>query len=184
MLGWVVAAVGFHAALAAGFGWLSPPGNAWAPSAPTSASAVVVRRVEPSPPRVAAATAPPISLPAGTSITPGRVARAAAASTIEAAGGPRRYYDITEVDSPAAPQDEWRIDVNQLVDLRTRRLHFEIWIGETGAPERCLVTLIEPPAPAASSSLASQLCSTPMSAAVKSGARVPSVRRIELVLGS
>ena len=92
----------------------------------------------------------------------------------------RRYFDVTEVDTPAMPLSDWEIDAESLLARGVSKLSFEILISEDGEGERCRILTLESFSSIASDSLAARLCSTRLSPALKAGIAVPSVRRIEL----
>jgi hypothetical protein len=96
--------------------------------------------------------------------------------------GTRRYFDASDVDAPAAPQPDWQVDIDQLVASGVRRLDFEVLVSERGVAERCRILQMEPPKALPSSVVAARLCTTRMTPAMRQGAPVASVRRIELML--
>ena len=129
-------------------------------------------------------------------VSPANTAAAAAASPIElaaappergapAAGGrdaPGYHYSVDEVDTPAAPRSDWDVDIASLLSRNVAMVSFEVQVSDTGRLERCKVIQIQPPAASLEEPLASRLCKTRATPAIRRGVAVPSVRRIELVL--
>jgi hypothetical protein len=62
------------------------------------------------------------------------------------------------------------------------RLSFEVWVDEHGHAEKCKVLALESEMPLSAGALASRICTTQLHAAVRRGAEVASIRRIELML--
>lgn len=144
---------------------------------PTIAPPLTVRQVEA--PAMTAAPGPETDVPAAG-------ADAAGTAPVPAAPGPAtpaeplHYFETHEVDTPAEPQPDWVIDTPGLASVGVKRLGFEIHVGGDGVPRRCEVLSMDPPLTDAWPLLAQRLCTTPMSPAVRRGAPVPSVRRIEM----
>jgi len=95
---------------------------------------------------------------------------------------PIRFYRLTEVDTPAAPQTDWAIEPASLEGLGMERLAFEVLINARGEIVGC--TIIDPPALGDDirNELEGKLRDTRMDPAMRGGQPVASVRRIELFL--
>lgn len=97
----------------------------------------------------------------------------------------RRYFSIQEVDTPAVPQPDWRVDVERLLGMGVSSFHVNVLIDETGRAERCAVTRIDPEqAIEVQQAIATTLCETQLRPAWRRGVAVPSVRHIELLLAA
>lgn len=96
-----------------------------------------------------------------------------------------RYFDVSEVDTPAMPLPEWQVDVAMLMAQGVRSVSVDVLISEGGTAQQCAVTRVEPAQqPGLLAAVASKLCETPLRPALRQGLAVPSVRHIELVLAS
>ena len=96
-----------------------------------------------------------------------------------------RYFDTSEVDTPAMPLPEWQVDVAMLMAQGVRSVSVDVLISESGTAQQCAVTRVEPPQPPdLLASVASRLCETTLRPALRQGLAVPSVRHIELVLAT
>ena len=96
-----------------------------------------------------------------------------------------RYFDVSEVDTPAMPLPEWQVDVTILMAQGVRSVSVDVLISESGTAQQCAVTRIEPPQPPdLLAAVASKLCETTLRPALRQGLAVPSVRHIELVLAT
>ena len=96
-----------------------------------------------------------------------------------------RYFDASEVDTPAMPLPEWQVDVPLLMAEGVRSISVDVLISEAGVAQQCAVTRIEPQQPPGLlAAVASKLCETTLRPALRQGLAVPSVRHIELVLAS
>jgi hypothetical protein len=96
-----------------------------------------------------------------------------------------RYFDTSEVDTPAMPLPEWQVDVAMLMAQGVRSVSVDVLISESGTAQQCAVTRVEPPQPPdLLAAVASRLCETTLRPAVRQGLPVPSVRHIELVLAA
>jgi|GEM_PF-2616334 len=96
-----------------------------------------------------------------------------------------RYFDVSEVDTPAMPLPEWQVDVAMLMAEGVRSVSVDVLISESGAAQQCAVTRVEPPQPPdLLAAVASKLCETTLRPAMRQGLAVPSVRHIELVLAA
>lgn len=97
-------------------------------------------------------------------------------------GKPRRYFDVSEVDTPAAPTPDWALDPMLLTRNAIQSLKVEVLVSETGRAERCTVLSMQPARPALRSLIAKQLCETHLTPAMRSGVAVPSVRHVEILI--
>jgi hypothetical protein len=96
-----------------------------------------------------------------------------------------RYFDVSEVDTPAMPLPEWQVDVAMLMAQGARSVSVDVLISEAGVAQQCAVTRVEPPQPPdLLAALASRLCETTLRPALRQGLPVLSVRHIELVLAA
>jgi hypothetical protein len=96
-----------------------------------------------------------------------------------------RYFDVSEVDTPAMPLPDWQVDVAMLMTEGVRSVSVDVLISESGAAQQCAVTRVEPPQqPGLLAAVASRLCETTLRPAMRQGLAVPSVRHIELVLAA
>lgn len=93
-----------------------------------------------------------------------------------------RFYTLSEVHTPAAPLDDWNLDIDALDRLGLARLAFELLIDARGEIVECRV--IDPPALASEqrADLERHLASTRMTPALRDGRPVASARRIELFI--
>jgi len=97
-------------------------------------------------------------------------------------GRPRRYFDVSEVDTPAAPTPDWALDPALLTRNAVQSLKVEVLVSETGRAERCTVLSMQPARPALRPLIAKQLCETRLTPAMRSGVAVPSVRHVEILI--
>jgi hypothetical protein len=96
-----------------------------------------------------------------------------------------RYFDTSEVDTPAMPLPEWQVDVAMLMAEGVRSVSVDVLISEAGVAQQCAVTRVEPPQqPKLLAAVASRLCETTLRPAMRQGVAVPNVRHIELVLAA
>lgn len=94
-----------------------------------------------------------------------------------------RYFSVGEVDKPAVPRPDWQVDVSMLMGLGVRSFSVDVLIDESGTPEQCAVTRIEPDqSPELRDTVAAKLCETVLTPAMRRGVAVRSVRHIELLL--
>lgn len=113
------------------------------------------------------------------------LASAAAATTVLPAPATvgRRYFTVSEVDTPAMPQPEWHLDVPMLVGLGVYSFSVDMLIGDSGTAEQCVLTqMIPEQTPEVRAAVAATLCTTALSPALRRGVPVPSVRHIELII--
>ena len=91
-----------------------------------------------------------------------------------------RYYRIGEVDTPAMPDSDWNLDTAALDTVGLSRMVFEVFVGSDGMIVEC--TILEPKALAEGTrkSLEDRLRQTVLQPAMRGGAAVPSLRRIEI----
>lgn len=95
----------------------------------------------------------------------------------------RRYFTVSEVDTPAMPQPEWHLDVPMLVGLGVYSFSVDMLIGDSGTAEQCVLTqMIPEQTPEVRAAVAATLCTTALSPALRRGVPVPSVRHIELII--
>jgi hypothetical protein len=95
---------------------------------------------------------------------------------------PRRYFDVSEVDTPALPTPDWALDPALLTHNAVQSLKVEVLVSETGRAERCTVVSMQPARPALRPLIAKQLCETRLTPAMRSGVAVPSVRHVEILI--
>ena len=115
--------------------------------------------------------------------TPPRVTVAAAPKAPPATrdeGSAVRFYRSSEVDRPAEPDSDWNLDTAVLDAAGVERLVFEVFIGRNGEVVGC--TVIEPAGLDAQArhTIEERLRQTTLQPAVRGGAAVASVRRIEV----
>ena len=91
-----------------------------------------------------------------------------------------RFYRSSEVDRPAEPDSDWNLDTAVLDAAGVERLVFEVFIGRNGEVVAC--TILEPAAldSQARQTIEDRLRQTALQPAVRGGAAVASVRRIEV----
>jgi hypothetical protein len=178
LLALVAGCTAVHAIVAIGVAdLLNEPGAAAHASPGPTVRALRVRSVEPPP------TDPDKIDDRATAVADASVpAPPSPAVTASSKTGVRRYFDAAEVDTPAAPQPDWQVDIDRMIAAGVHRVNFEILVNEFGVAERCRITLMEPPQSLPPSQVAARLCTTRMTPAMRGGAPVPSVRRIELLL--
>ena len=163
-----------HALVAVGVVELmNEPGAAQTPTLSLGPRAVTIRSImPPSDQTQGAPTAPDVGA--------APPVLAAKPTTPELVG--RRYFDVSEVDTPAAPQPDWQVDVDRLLASGVRRLNFEVLVSDEGVAERCRIMLMDPPDSLPAPAVAARLCTTRMTPAMRQGSAVASIRRIELML--
>lgn len=97
----------------------------------------------------------------------------------------RHYFSIEEVDMPAVPQPDWQVDVAMLLGMGVRSFNVNVLINDAGVAEQCAITRIEPEQSIElRQAVATKLCETELSPAMRRGVAVPSVRHIELLLAT
>ena len=96
------------------------------------------------------------------------------------ANNPVRFYRSSEVDRPAEPDSDWNLDTAVLDAAGVETLVFEIFIDRDGRVVGCRV--LEPATldTAARQMLEQRLRETALQPAMRGGAAVASVRRIEV----
>ena len=114
---------------------------------------------------------------------PRRPTSAAAPKTPRAipdGGNAVRFYRSSEVDLPAAPDSDWNLDTALLDAAGVERLVFELFIGGNGEVVGCAI--LEPAALDAQvrQTIENRLRQTVLQPAIRAGATVASVRRIEV----
>lgn len=95
-----------------------------------------------------------------------------------------RYYEVSEVDTPATPQPDWSIDAEGLAVAGVQRLIAHVYVGSDGVPRKCSIVAMEPALRDTWPAVETALCRTRLLPAMRRGAAVANVRRIELVLGN
>lgn len=177
------ASLALHLLLATAVGPMLRGAGAQAPDPPASAAApVIVRRIDvaPEPPLQEPQALLPVQVPQP---PPARPAESAARPPARTAAVPPAYYETADVDVPAMPDPDWNLDAAGLATVGVKRLSFEVLVSRDGVAEQCTVLSMEPPMPSTWPFIASQLCRTRLSPALRRGEPVPNVRRIELVTG-
>lgn len=91
-----------------------------------------------------------------------------------------RYYRTGEVDQPANPLSEWRIDTARLPPGERHRAALAVWIDSAGKITRVEIARIDPDNDEAREALR-DLAQTAMDPATLAGVRVGNVRLIEIV---
>ena len=164
--------------------WHAPSG---APSQAASISTFTVARPTPE----LAATAQPAPARMMVEQNPAAVAAAppprltAAAATKAPPQAPDggslvRFYRSSEVDRPAEPDSDWNLDTAVLDAAGVERLVFEVFIGRNGEVVACAI--LEPVTLDSQErqTIEDRLRQTTLQPAVRGGAAVASVRRIEV----
>lgn len=95
-----------------------------------------------------------------------------------------RYYEVSEVDTPATPQPDWFIDAEGLSVAGVQRLVAHVYVGSDGVPRKCSIVAMEPALRDTWPAVETALCRTRLVPAMRRGAAVANVRRIELVLAN
>lgn len=95
-----------------------------------------------------------------------------------------RYYEVSEVDTPATPQPDWFIDAEGLSVAGVQRLIAHVYVGSDGVPRKCSIVAMEPALRDTWPAVETALCRTRLVPAMRRGVAVANVRRIELVLGN
>ncbi|MDQ6681011.1 MAG: hypothetical protein M3Y67_08615 [Pseudomonadota bacterium] len=97
---------------------------------------------------------------------------------------PVRFYTFSEVDSPAAPDSDWNLDVGALDAIGLKRLVFEVLVSDRGEIVGC--TILDPPGldDNVRRGLEQRLRETSLQPALRAGRFVASERRIELFVSS
>ena len=160
-----------------------------APSGASSQAAWVTTFTVARPTPELAATAPParaMAEPNPDAIAAAPLPRLTAAAATKAppqpldGGSAVRFYRSSEVDRPAEPDSDWNLDTAVLDTAGVDRLVFEVFIGRNGEVVGC--TILEPTAlnPQARQTIENRLRQTALQPAVRGGAAVASVRRIEV----
>jgi len=103
-------------------------------------------------------------------------------SQVQEHGRQKHYFDVTEVDTPAAPTPDWALDPSMLVRNAIQSLKVEVLVSETGRAERCTIVSMQPARPDLRALIARQLCETRLVPAIRSGVAVPSVRHVEILI--
>jgi hypothetical protein len=106
----------------------------------------------------------------------------APSSAVEVAETPVRFYRYAEVDRPAVPDSDWNLDPASLDASGVSRLVFEIFVSSGGTIVDCAI--LEPASltEQARKMLEERLRQTNLTPAMRGGAAVASVRRIELTI--
>lgn len=142
------------------------------------------------------AAAPPLPVPEPASV-PDPQTRQAAQTTAAAPNTPsptaeaappaaaaasfqERYYRTGEVDQPAAPVSEWRIDTARLPPGERYRAAMAVWVDARGRITRMEIARLSPDDDEARDALR-DFSRTEMEPAVLGGERVANVRLIEVV---
>lgn len=141
------------------------------PSAPSEPDVSATQAVAPV--QVASSPSQPseVQAPAPAEAAP----RAAATPSFQ-----ERYYRTGEVDQPAAPALEWRIDTSRLPPGERYRAALAVWVDAGGKITRIEIARVYPDGDEARDALR-DLAQTEMEPALLAGSRVANLRVIEVV---
>lgn len=92
------------------------------------------------------------------------------------------FFGAHEVDTTAEPVPQWQLDPAELAAAGLRTLSFAVWVDARGVAVQCKVLSMTPAGALNAPKLAARLCTTTLIPAVRRGAKVASVRYIELML--
>ena len=97
---------------------------------------------------------------------------------------PVRFYRLSEVDSPAEPEADWALDLDELDALGLDRVAFEVLVSDRGVIVSCVLLDGVGLPPDVRAGLEQRLRSTDMRPATLGGTRVASIRHVELYVDS